>query len=270
MKIHNRFLRSSLLTSLLAFGLAAPLSAQVFVGSDDFNSGETAKWDLSYRLNGAGHGELSFSNNRLDFSKDAGLGNQFRLWNSDGTVDPNVTPVSFTTSWVMSLNATNTMTGLGTGEFASIGLNLFNDDSEYFSVMLNVYESSLSFRTEGTNFIAVDTAIGDGTDVTLQISWDASAQTLGTAYSFDGSNFISGASFNPVTEWANETYPVSNGFNFGVFGNSNTAGAISVGSMYSDNFSVSAVPEPSTYAAIAGAVMLGFAAWQRRRRSKLA
>jgi hypothetical protein len=30
------------------------------------------------------------------------------------------------------------------------------------------------------------------------------------------------------------------------------------------NYSASAVPEPATYAALAGAVMLGFAAWRRR------
>ena len=32
------------------------------------------------------------------------------------------------------------------------------------------------------------------------------------------------------------------------------------------NYSASAIPEPSTYAAIAGGVMLAAAAWKRRRR----
>ena len=35
--------------------------------------------------------------------------------------------------------------------------------------------------------------------------------------------------------------------------------------MYADNFSVSAIPEPSTYAAIAGAGVLGLALWRRRQ-----
>ncbi|ACB74999.1 PEP-CTERM sorting domain-containing protein [Opitutus terrae] len=41
------------------------------------------------------------------------------------------------------------------------------------------------------------------------------------------------------------------------------------GSTYFDNFTytTSAVPEPSTYAAIAGAAALGFAAWRRRGRT---
>jgi len=248
----------------LAIGLAVPLSAQVFVGSDDFNSGETAKWDYAYRESSATQGDLSFTNNRLDFSKGTGTGNQFRLWNSDGTANPNVTSVSYTTSWVMSLTVTNTMSGLGSGEFASIGLNLFNDDNEYMAVMLNVYESSLFFRTEGTNITELNTSIGDNTDVILRVSWDATAHTLNTAYSLDGSTFNAGTTFDPVTGWSNTTNPVSNGFNFGVFGNSNSAGTISVGSMHADNFSVSAVPEPSTYAVILGLVMLGFTACRRR------
>ena len=91
---------------------------------------------------------------------------------------------------------------------------------------------------------------------------------MSAGYSTDGINFNSvGTDFNPVTGWANSnpSTSVDNGFNFGVFGQSNMSSGISVGSMHLDNFSVSAVPEPSTYAAIAGALMLGFAAWKRRK-----
>jgi hypothetical protein len=37
--------------------------------------------------------------------------------------------------------------------------------------------------------------------------------------------------------------------------------------MMSIQATASAIPEPSTYAAIAGAAMLGLAVWQRRRRA---
>lgn len=257
-----------LLLGLLTLGIAAPVSAQTFVGSDNFTGGSTANWDFTYRLSGATQGVLTFTNDRLDFSKGEGFGNQFHLWNSDGTPDPLVTPTSFTTSWVMSVTATNTIGVPGSGEFASIGLNLFNDASEYYSVMLNWNEGGLFARLEGTGYGNSSVSLGDGTDVTLRISWDAGSQLLSAGYSTDGINFNSvGTDFNPVTGWANSdpASSVDNGFNFGVFGQSNMAGAISVGSMQLDNFSVSAVPEPSTYAAIAGALMLGFAVWRRRK-----
>jgi hypothetical protein len=57
----------------------------------------------------------------------------------------------------------------------------------------------------------------------------------------------------------------TNGFFFEVFGSSNAAAAITSGSMFADNFSVSAIPEPSTYAAMAGAAALGLAFWRRRK-----
>ncbi len=43
------------------------------------------------------------------------------------------------------------------------------------------------------------------------------------------------------------------------------AAAVTVGSAYADNFSVSAIPEPSTYAAFAGLGALGLAFWRRRQ-----
>jgi len=56
----------------------------------------------------------------------------------------------------------------------------------------------------------------------------------------------------------------------GIYGGGGTQGGFGSDFMTPaiDNFSVSAIPEPSTYAAIAGAAALGLAAWQRRRSAK--
>ena len=257
-----------LFTLLAGAAIALPLSAQVFVGSDDFNSGfSSAKWDAAYRLNSATQGTLDFSNNRLDFSKAAtGVGNQFRLWNSDGnSASSLVTSLSYTSSWVMTMSTTNTLGGLTGSEFATVGIQVFNDNNSYSALMLSATSSGNFIRSEGNGFTAVNTATADNTDVTLRLTWDATAQTLGAAYSLDGSSFTSVATFLPVSQWDNSTNGVANGFNFGVFGNSNTTAAISVGSVYADNFAVSAIPEPSTYAALAGLGALGLAFWRRRR-----
>lgn len=261
--------KSSLFLTLAFAGLlAGSASAQVFVGSDDFNSGfVSSNWDLAYRLNGATQGDLSFTNNRLDFTKSAGLGNQFRLWNSDGTGAPNVAPASYNTSWSMTLSTTNLLTGLTGGEFTTIGLQVFNDANSYSALMLSATSSGVFARSEGTGFTAVNTPLAANTDVYLRLSWDTGAQTLTAAYSLDNGHYTTLAMFLPVTQWDNSTpaLAVNNGFNFGVFANSNMASAISVGSVYADNFSVSAVPEPSTYAAIAGGLALaGVMLWRRR------
>ena len=264
------------ITLLLALALAGLLvstaSAQTFVGSDDFNSGlVTANWDASYRLNGATQGELDFTNNRLDFSKAAtGLGNRFRLWDSDDTGVANVVSASYTTSWVMTLTTTNTLGGLTGSEFATVGIQVFNDNNSYSALMLSSTSTGNWLRAEGNGFTAVNTATADNTDVTLRLSWDAGAQSLAAAYSLDGSSFTSVATFLPVSQWDNSTNGVANGFNFGVFGNSNTTAAISVGNVYADNFSVSAIPEPSTYAAFAGLGAIGLAFWRRRQKAAAA
>lgn len=262
-----RLLLTVLLAGISFIGL--PLSAQVFVGSDDFDSGfSSAKWDYVYRLNSATQGTLDFSNNRLDFSKAAtGVGNQFRLWNSDGnSASAAVTSLSYTTSWVMTMSTTNTLGGLTGSDFATVGIQVFNDNNSYSALMLSATSSGNFVRSEGNGFTAVNTATADNTDVTLRLTWDATAQTLGAAYSLDGSAFTSVATFLPVSQWDNSTNGVANGFNFGVFGNSNTPAAISVGTVFADNFAVSAIPEPSTYAASLASVALLVAACRRRKQ----
>jgi hypothetical protein len=110
----------------------------------------------------------------------------------------------------------------------------------------------------------VSTATADNTDVILRISWDASSHLLSSSYSFDnGATFDLLRGSYSVSGWTADA-PTS-GFNFEIFMNSNLGSELTAGSAYLDNFSVSAVPEPSTYAAIAGGLMLGFAVWRRRK-----
>lgn len=255
-------------TALLFTALTA--SAQVFVGSDDFTGIlNTAKWDYAYRNNGATAGNLSTGLDRLDFSIAPGSGgNHNRLWNSDGTGSPAISATSYTNSWAMTVSATNILTLTG-GNFASIGFQVFNDANSYSALMLNVNSNGLAVRAEGTGFTLAETLIADGTDVSLRLSWDATAQSLGAAYSLDGVAFTSVATFQPTSQWdnSNPALAIGNGFNFGVFGNTNVTTGVFINSMFVDNFSVAAIPEPSTYAALAGLGALGLAVWHRRRKA---
>ncbi len=263
-----RYLRSLASLFAITVALSPALLAQTFVGSDNFDSGATSKWDYVYRLNSATDGSLAFSNSRLDYTTSVtGTANQYRLWDSDGTANAYVTATSFTTSWVMQFTATNMLANPGGSNYANIGLQVYDDGNEYFALMLGSTSSGFNIRSEGTGTTATVLSTADSSDVTLRLAWNAGTQVLSASYSLDGSSFNSVSTFNPITGWTSATK--DDGFNFGVFGTSVlSSGTIASGIVYADNFSVSAVPEPSTYAAIAGVMALGVAAWHRRRAAK--
>ncbi|MCB1104267.1 MAG: PEP-CTERM sorting domain-containing protein [Opitutaceae bacterium] len=255
----------------LATGLfvAALLSttafAQTFPGSDDFSAGESAKWDDEViRFAGAtSDGNLGFANGWLEYTKAATAGgtvtNQFIRWNSGNGTSPDM--FSYTTSWVMTVDVTNTVVG---GALTSIGIQVSNYNNDgYASIYLAESGNSTDVyaRATGTGLSAVSSGtFSDNTDITLRFDWDASNQILSSSYAIDGTTFTSLASY-AVGGWS--TAP-TDGFVMGIWAQSSIAAEITSGQLYADNFAVSAVPEPSTYAAIAGALMLGFAAWKRR------
>ncbi len=265
MQIHNRLL-------IGAFALFASLltvSAQVFVGSDDFSSSAAtdAKWAYAFRFSGT-NGLLDYSAGRLDFSKAAGAGSYVLGWDGEPSTpgaNPSKTSASFTTSWVADVTVTNSIGTLTGGEFLSFGLEVAGTGAQYSSIMLAVSSSGYNFRAEGSGFTPVSAATADFTNVHLRLSWDAGTQVLNSSYSFDGGSYTTLATYNPVAQWT--AGAATGGFNFEIFGNSNMAAAISTGSVYADNFSVSAIPEPSTYAALAGLGALGLAFWRRRRQA---
>jgi hypothetical protein len=226
-----------------------------------------AKWAYAFRFSGT-NGLLDYSAGRLDFTTAAGPGSYVLGWDGEPStpgMDPSKTSASFSTSWVADITATNTLTGLTGGDFAVFGLEVAGTGAQYSAILLSANSGGFSLRAEGSGFTPIDVGTGDSTDVHLRLAWDAGTQALNSFYSFDGSSYTSLATYNLATEWA--AGAATSGFNFEVFGNSNLVGAISAGAIYADNFAVSAIPEPSTYAAFAGLGALGLAVWRRRQAS---
>lgn len=248
----------------LAGLLVSTATAQLFVGSDDF-SGTSSKWSYGFRIEGSGtsNGNLTFSGTQLDFSKGAGTGSFYRGWDGDGAGGASRTSDSLTTSWIADLTVTSSLGATPVGEYATIGLEVAGSAGQYSAIMLGTSSGGSFLRAEGVGFSAVEAGTGDSTDVTLRLAWDAGTQALSSYYSIDGTNYTSLATFSPLTQWS--AGAATNGFFFEVFGNSNLMAALSSGSVYADNFSVSAIPEPSTYAAFAGLGALGLAFWRRRQ-----
>jgi hypothetical protein len=248
--------------------LTVTAPAQVFVGSEDFNSGLTipnGNWDYGYRLHGNTNGLLGVTASRLDFTKAAGSDGSYLIgWNNDhstGTLG-SIDPASFTTSWQMDLTVTNTLAVASGTESAVIGFEI-TDSTHYYEFVLSSTNGGHWFHVEDTGANVINPAATATTDVQLRMAWDAGAQTLSTYYSTDGSTYTLAHSFNPVTTWSGND--LSSGFWFETFALSNIPDAITAGSMYADNFSLAAIPEPSTHAAICGLGALGLAVRRRRQ-----
>jgi hypothetical protein len=258
------YVRGLSLVAALSAAAMTNLSAQVFVGSDNFDSGSATNWNFFYRLSGS-NGVLNFTNQRLDFTTAAGTGSYFMYWRGNGSVGAAQTSTSYTNSWVADLTVADTFVPAGSG-FASIGLQVEGAGTGYAAVMLQNVAGAYLVRAEGTApfTFASNSATGFNTNVGLRLAWDAGSHVLSSYYSFDsGATYSPLQSFTPDTQWS--VIPTA-GFVFEIFGNTNSTTAITTG-MYADNFSVSAVPEPSTYAALAGACALGLAIWKRKRKA---
>ena len=289
MKFHNSLFRSFLLLGLLAIGAVAPASAQVLAGSDDFStdSGGASFWGVGERWrSGArtgGDAWWTTANGVLNFTTSTDQTAWLR-WNSTATELPNTLANDWTAQITVSnlLNPASGYTSAGI-EIYTITEDRFNADLGY-DVNANAYYGIFLVNTPGTDGIVTEwgkwsddiddfsitsssmMATGDVTDVVLQLSWTASTSQLTASYSLNGVNFTTGQTFSLAGAEAGYDSPFNNGFTLELVGRSaDGAGEVALGQMVYDNMAVSAVPEPSTYAAIAGALMLGFAAWKRRR-----
>lgn len=276
--------------------LALPLSAQTtFYGSDEFtdNAFASGRWSAAQTLNG---GLWTETNGRLEFTADAtstaitssSRAQQYRVW-SNSTTDN----TSYTDSWTATATVSLNDAVVNANGVQVIGLEamMAGGQSGYYGLyLLNATDGGRIFASEGlyngTSYTA--TTLGsthsplnpafDVTDVTLRIIYNGSTNTFTSAFSYDGGttflDFTSGGGGGAITGTAATTTadwyaaPTS-GFGLRVYGalygDGSSGGPTAVsGDMTLDGFAVSAIPEPSTCAALAGLGALGLAFWRRR------
>ncbi|MDI1248129.1 MAG: PEP-CTERM sorting domain-containing protein [Lacunisphaera sp.] len=293
------FPRLALLGTLLLTTI--PLQAQVsFYGTDDFNDNSFApgRWSSFGTTNG---GLWTETNGRLEFTADAtataittaNRAQQFRVWSSTTSGNP-----SYTDSWSATMSFTIDKTAVATNGASVLGFENFmaGSASGYYGIYLQyatsggriyaeqgVFNGSGYTRTTLGSTGSLDNTF-DGTDVLLQMNYNASTQAFTSAFSFDagntyytfgtwtGAGHFGGPATGNTSAWA---VTPTTGFGLEVYGalygDGVTPGSTFLsGQAYADNLTVSAIPEPSTYAAFAGLGALGLAFWRRRQKAAAA
>lgn len=288
---------STVLLGVLAAAAASRLTAQVFVGSDNFNDNTLSVYSgsqlpgvwMGQTANQSGSGGAWVEQNGvMNYTNSVGTGfnrgwltwaNTSSSVTAEGTAGL-ATSSAYTSSWSAQVNVTNLMTSLPASAYTAVGVEVYtvgvapnNYVLSYSGIALTtsgtwgsriIGESGVLSATPSTYtpaYNVVDTA--GLTSAVLRLDYNAANTTLSSSYSTDG-----GATFFAVHSYdigANHLFAANGGLGLRFYAaENNSAGTVSLGQMTYDNFSVSAVPEPSTYAALAGLAALGVVCWRRR------
>jgi hypothetical protein len=276
------------LASLLAFAAAtAPAQTNTtpsHLGSNTFDNASAISGLSQYTIS-TNAGSYAVDQGRLEYS--AASAASSRVLTLNGAANS-----GYTTDWTASLTLTNL--AVPTAGFNLISMQVFSANADYGFFNIGLYRTSSGTSgillekgrtSDGTsNTYAFTSGLfsnsgSDFSDVLVRVSHNSSTKDLTFAYSLDaGTTYQSTYVMNPTSAaFGGSWYAApTDGYSFRILA-SNTVDTIPAATMYADNFSVTsgttamaAVPEPSTYAACAGAAALGLAFWHRRRQARRA
>ncbi len=160
--------------------------------------------------------------------------------------------------------------------------NVYQMTSDAYSRDIRTAIFAPGSNTDGTRYAETNPIGSPSAFATaVQISYNATTNVLSAGYDADGAS--GGYSFTNMTDQTVNvatTWSMTSGNTFSIYlmgasgydgstsgvGPTVTAGEATLDNLYGTN--LTAVPEPSTYAAIAGALALGAAVWRRRQRNE--
>ncbi len=205
-------------------------------GTDDFNDNamNTNKWTVF-------EGRLSETNNRLEFvstgtEAEAGIW----LWT--------LNYASYEQDWVVRIDAHNSISPAGPGEYGEVCLMVINstDYDDSFDIDLEIEDSTpyiieSGWETNNVDGIWTDVSIGNTTDVSFQIAFDSTTKTLISSYDA-GSGYTTLNRVN-VSDW---NIDPDHGFTPVIICESEGI-VVSSGQVYADNFEAVTLPGISNH-----------------------
>ncbi len=290
---------SRILIAAACFAPALTLNAQTLL--TDFSS--ASGWDSPLTLVGT-NGTFGISGGVANYTASAPGESEFTLMRYTGAVGSYVSnwsiqvSVSYATPSAIFDSGVDQAINVGlmvTPTGASLGVSGGQPTFDAFLVSSNLYHNSSNVGSRDmrtSTFVAnaepVDgeryamSGVASTSSSVLTISFDATTKILTASYDLDGAGGAAPVAMDDfghdlvnASTWGMST---SDTFSFYLVGNSmydSESGSgvgptialagVTLDDLYGSG-GVSAVPEPSTYAALCGALVLGFAVWRRRRR----